>query len=108
MLWRLTLNAAVRVRGILIRVSLELWLGLKSMLSNFFVHYLRIVVISLSVGPGKQVQHGLMYEGKAGAYPKGAPFRFSLLDNALFLLANIRIGWKSLIGTNTLAYFEHL
>jgi hypothetical protein len=49
-----------------------------------------------------------MYEGKVGAYPKGAPFSFSPLGNALFLLANIRIGWKSLSGTNTLTYFEHL
>jgi hypothetical protein len=33
---------------------------------------------------------------------KGASLRY-----ALALLANIRLGWKGITGTSTLAYFEH-
>ncbi len=36
-----------------------------------------------------------------GAYPREAPFR------PLALPANIRLGWKGLPETNTLAYYEN-
>jgi hypothetical protein len=41
-----------------------------------------------------------MFASKVGAYPSGAP----LYGRLLALLANIRISWKGLKGTNTLAY----
>jgi hypothetical protein len=43
-----------------------------------------------------------MFDSKAGAYPSEAPFRF------LAFPTNIRPGWKSLPGKNTLAYNENL
>jgi len=46
-----------------------------------------------------------MVASKAGAYQNNASFRcFTLLA----LPTNIRLGWKGLAGTNTLAYYEHL
>jgi hypothetical protein len=45
-----------------------------------------------------------MFAGKAGAYLSEAPFRrVRLLASPI----NIRLGWKSLPGTNTLAYYEN-
>jgi hypothetical protein len=44
-----------------------------------------------------------MFVSKTGAYPSEAPFMCFWL---LALSANIRIGWKGLRGTNTLAYYE--
>jgi hypothetical protein len=43
-----------------------------------------------------------MFGGKAGTYPNEAPERL------VALLPNIRLGWKGLPGTNTLAYYENL
>ncbi len=40
-----------------------------------------------------------MFAGKAGAYPSEAPFRL------LASPTNIRLGWKGMPGTNTLAYY---
>jgi len=40
-----------------------------------------------------------------GAYPSEAPFRCSTEGWLVALPENIRIGWKSRPGTNTLAYF---
>ncbi len=48
--------------------------------------------------PGKPFQLSLMFAGKAGAYP-----RVEHLKGAL--PTNIRLGWKGLPGTNTLAYY---
>jgi len=49
-----------------------------------------------------------MFAGKAGAYPSehlsGAP----LYGRPLALPTNIRLGWKSLPGPNTLTYYENL
>jgi hypothetical protein len=42
--------------------------------------------------PGRLIQSSLR---KAGDYPNEAPYP-----------TNIRLGWKTLSGTNTLAYFE--
>ncbi len=52
--------------------------------------------------PGKPFQSSIMFAGKAGAYPSEAPFRYSNLG-----YANIRLGWKGLPRTNTLAYYEN-
>ncbi len=38
----------------------------------------------------------------------GAPLKGSSLGQALALHTNIRQGWKGLLGTTTLAYYEHL
>jgi hypothetical protein len=40
--------------------------------------------------PGKPLQHSLIFVGKAGAYPSGAP----LYCRLLVLTTNIRLGWK--------------
>jgi hypothetical protein len=42
-----------------------------------------------------------MFAGKTEAYPSEVPFRCSTLPT------NIRLGWKSLPGTNTLAYYKN-
>ncbi len=55
--------------------------------------------------PGKSFQPSLMFAGKAGAYPsEGA----SLLGRLLASPTNLRLGWKGLPRTNTLAYYESL
>ncbi len=49
-----------------------------------------------------------MFVGKASAYLSGTPFRYPTLGGRLLVLpTNIRIGWKGLPRTNTLAYYEH-
>jgi hypothetical protein len=58
--------------------------------------YISIVVLS-----------SLMCVGKATAYLSEAPFSCSTLGQALVLPTNIRLGWKGLPGTSTLAYYEH-
>ena len=58
--------------------------------------------------PSKPFQPSLIFVGKAGAYPSEQPFRCSTLGSAPALPANIRQGWKGLLGTNTLAYYENL
>jgi hypothetical protein len=45
----------------------------------------------------------VMFAGEAGSLTKsGAPER-----HVPFLPANIRLSWNGLLGTNTLAYYEH-
>jgi len=39
----------------------------------------------------------------AGAYPRVE----HLIGTSLILLANIRLGWKGLPGTNSKAYYKH-
>jgi hypothetical protein len=41
----------------------------------------------------------------AGAYPSETPSRCFTLGSAL--LTNNRLGWKGLLGANTLAYYEN-
>jgi hypothetical protein len=53
-------------------------------------------------------QPSLMFAGKAGAYSSEAPFRCSTLGYPLASPTNKRLGWKGLLGTNTLAYYENL
>jgi len=46
---------------------------------------------------------------KKGAYDSDALFRCSTLGLAPgYLISNIRLGWKCLPGTNTLANYNHL
>ncbi len=47
-----------------------------------------------------------MFVGKAGAYPSEAGF--TLKGSLLALPTSIRLGWKGLPETNTLASYEHL
>ncbi len=49
-----------------------------------------------------------MFTTKGGAYPRVEPFRCSTLGQAPGLTQNIRLGWKSLVETNTLAYYKNL
>jgi len=57
--------------------------------------------------PGKPFQSSQMFVGKARTYSSEAPFRASILKGWLLALtANIRLGWKSLPGTNAPAYYE--
>jgi hypothetical protein len=46
---------------------------------------------------GRPFQPNLMFEGKARSLPRWD----------LPILTNIRLGWKGLQRTNTLAYYEH-
>jgi len=56
--------------------------------------------------PGQPCQPSLMFMSKAGAYPSEA---YTLLYGRLLTLTtNIELCWKSLPGTSTLAYYEHL
>jgi hypothetical protein len=48
-----------------------------------------------------------MFAGKAGAYPSEAPLRYSTLCMLLASSTNIRLDWKGLPGTITLAYCEN-
>jgi hypothetical protein len=48
----------------------------------------------------------LEFEGKARANPIGAPFRF--LGKLLVFPENVRLNWKGIASTNTLAYSASL
>jgi len=48
-----------------------------------------------------------MFAGKAEAYRSEAPFMCSTLGLAPTLPITIRLGWKGLPETNTLAYYEN-
>ena len=57
---------------------------------------------------GKPLQPSLMFAGKAGAYPRVEYLKdASLYCRLLVLTADIRLGWKGLPGTNTLAYYDN-
>ena len=43
---------------------------------------------------------------RLGAYPRVENMKGVSLGKALALPANIRLGWKGLPGTNTLAYYQ--
>ncbi len=58
---------------------------------------------------GKPFQPSLLFASKAKAYTspnhlKGAP----LYGRLLALPTNIRLDWKGLTGTNTIAYYRHM
>ncbi len=52
--------------------------------------------------PYKPFKPGLTYVSKAGAYLSGVP----LLGRLLVLPTNIRLSWKGMLVTNTLAFYE--
>ena len=62
----------------------------------------------LEFDPDRPFQPGLMFVNKIGAYGNEAPFRFSTVGHAPVVSTNIRLGWKGLSVTNTLAYYKHL
>jgi len=45
---------------------------------------------------------------RLGAYPRVENLNGASLGQALALSENIRLGWKGLPGTNTLAYYKNL
>jgi hypothetical protein len=55
----------------------------------------------------KLFKPSIMCVGKVRAYLSEAPFRLSLWGTLLALLTNITLGWKTLQGRNTLAYYEN-
>jgi hypothetical protein len=57
--------------------------------------------------PFKLFKPHLMFAGKAGDYPNETPFSCSTLGQAPDLTPNISLGWKSLQGKHTLAYYEN-
>jgi hypothetical protein len=48
-----------------------------------------------------------MFVDRPGAYPRVELLKGPSLRWAGATLTNIRMGWKGLPGTNTLAYYEH-
>ncbi len=48
-----------------------------------------------------------MFARKPGAYPRVEHLKGAALEEAVALLANIRLGWKGLPGTNTLAFYKN-
>ncbi len=66
--------------------------------------------------PTEVFQPSLMFARKAEAHPSEAPLRGcgrveqlegASLRQAPALLANIRLGWKTFLGSNTLASWAH-
>jgi hypothetical protein len=57
--------------------------------------------------PGKLFQPSLMFVGKARGHPRVEHLKGASLGQARSLLANIGVGWKSLPGKNTLAYYKN-
>jgi hypothetical protein len=55
--------------------------------------------------PGKPFQPSLMFAAKAGANPRLENLKIASHRQVLAITANIRLGWKGLPGTNTLAYY---
>ncbi len=60
-------------------------------------------VISWSV----HIEYSLIFVGKAVAYPRLKHLKSASLRKARSLLTNVRLGWKGLPGTNSLANYEH-
>jgi hypothetical protein len=59
--------------------------------------------------PGNPFQPSLMFTGNARVYVSGAPESGApLYGRFMASPTNIRLGWKGLPGTNTLAYYENL
>jgi hypothetical protein len=56
---------------------------------------------------GKQFQSSLLFVGKARSLSQSGASEGSSIGQAPFLPTNIRLSWKGLPGTNTLAYNEH-
>ncbi len=56
---------------------------------------------------GKPFQPSLMFVGEARCLPRVEHLKVASLEEAPTLLGNIRLGWKDLPRTNTLAYYEN-
>ncbi len=56
---------------------------------------------------GKPLEPSIMFEGKEGAYPRVESLKGTSLGYDLALTANIRLAWKGIPGTNTLAYYDN-
>ncbi len=54
--------------------------------------------------PGRLFKPSMTFTGKTRGLPKSGVLQGASLREALSFLANVRIGWKSLPATNTLAY----
>jgi hypothetical protein len=57
--------------------------------------------------PRKSFKPSLMFAGKARAYPIEEHLKGTSLRYSPALPANIRLDWKDMPGTNTLAYNEN-
>jgi hypothetical protein len=64
---------------------------------------LRMFLISLSVVPGKLCQYSLMFMSKDRSRPKNGSLERCYTNVRSKLTAQIILGWKSLLVTNTLA-----
>jgi len=53
---------------------------------------------------GKSLQPNVMLVDKIGAYSSEVPVRFSIWNRLMALPTNIRLAWKILPRTNTIAY----
>ncbi len=58
--------------------------------------------------PGKLFKPSLILWVRPGAHPRVETVKGASLGYALASSAHIRLGWESLPGTNTLAYYEKL
>jgi hypothetical protein len=58
-------------------------------------------------GSSKHFLPSLVLEIKAGACLTEAPFGAPLYGKLLALPTSIKLDWKGLSGSNTLAYYEH-
>jgi hypothetical protein len=67
-----------------------------------------MLITSLSFVPVKPFQPSLMFVSKIRSLPWFGLFAEASLGLASALLANIRLGWLGLLGTNTPAYYEYL
>ncbi len=57
--------------------------------------------------PGKSFQPSLMFLGEARSLPESGTPERSLTQVGMALPTNIRLVWKGVPGTNTLAYYEN-
>jgi hypothetical protein len=75
---------------------------------NFFVRNLRIFVISLSVCPWQTFPaKPIVCFIRPGAYPMVEHLKGSSIGQVPALQTHIRLSWKGLLWTNTLAYYEN-
>ena len=73
---------------------------------SFLVRNLRIFVLVNNVFLLQAFQLSLMFVIRSAGYPRVEHLKGDTLGQVPALLANIRLSWKGLPGTNTLTYFE--
>ncbi len=75
---------------------------------TFSFRNLRVFVMSQSVLSLSILSSLVKYLWvRPGACPSKAPPKFSTLGRLLALPTNMTLGWRYLLGTNTIAYYEH-